>query len=92
MPKLAPDPPTLAASELARLLVVRHVAAAAGPDATAPAGAAVVAQLASAPLSQIVDAMLRASDNLIAEMLVRELDRAEGGTGTTAGGLAVVLH
>ncbi len=92
VPKLAPDPPTLAASELARLLVVRHVAAAAGPDATAPAGAAVVAQLASAPLSQIVDAMLRASDNLIAEMLVRELDRAEGGTGTTAGGLAVVLH
>ena len=94
VPKLSLDPPGLAASELARLLTLRHVAAVPGGDATAPAGggATVVAQVYSAPLSQIVEAMLRASDNLIAEMLVRELDRNAGGTGTTAGGLAVVLR
>jgi serine-type D-Ala-D-Ala carboxypeptidase/endopeptidase (penicillin-binding protein 4) len=90
--KLTDDPAGLASSELARLLVARHVAVVAGPNATAPAHAVVVARVASAPLSQIVEAMLRASDNLIAELLVRELDRAAGGTGTTVGGLAVLVH
>src|SRR5579859_1920011 len=89
--KLVADPAALASSELARLLVARHVAATGGADATAPAGAVVVAQVTSVPLSEIIKAMLRASDNLIAEMLVRELDRQTGGRGTTAGGLAVVL-
>jgi serine-type D-Ala-D-Ala carboxypeptidase/endopeptidase (penicillin-binding protein 4) len=89
---LAQDPPATASSELGRLLGSRHVAAAASIDGTAPAGAVVVAQVMSWPLSQIVQAMLRASDNLIAELLVRELDRHAGGTGTTAGGLAVILR
>lgn len=89
---LAQDPPASATAQFSRLLGLRHVAAAVGADATAPAGAVVVAQVASAPLSQIVQAMLRASDNLIAELLVRELDRHAGGRGTTAGGLAVVLR
>jgi serine-type D-Ala-D-Ala carboxypeptidase/endopeptidase (penicillin-binding protein 4) len=88
---LSQDPPATTASELARLLTARHVAAAGGIDATAPAGAVVVAQVTSVPLAQIVEAMLRASDNLIAELLVRELDRHAGRTGTTAGGLAVLL-
>jgi D-alanyl-D-alanine carboxypeptidase/D-alanyl-D-alanine-endopeptidase (penicillin-binding protein 4) len=44
----------------------------------------------SAPLSQVVANMLRTSDNLAAELIVRELDRKAGGTGTTVGGLAVV--
>jgi D-alanyl-D-alanine carboxypeptidase/D-alanyl-D-alanine-endopeptidase (penicillin-binding protein 4) len=34
--------------------------------------------------------MLQASDNQIAELLVRELDRHAGGAGTTAGGLVQV--
>ena len=34
--------------------------------------------------------MLRESDNLAAELLVRELDRHAGGPGTTAGGTAAV--
>jgi D-alanyl-D-alanine carboxypeptidase/D-alanyl-D-alanine-endopeptidase (penicillin-binding protein 4) len=88
---LAQDPPATTAAALGGLLGGRHVAAAGSTDATAPAGAVVVAQVSSAPLSQIVQAMLRASDNLIAELLVRELDRHAGGRGTTAGGLAVVL-
>lgn len=91
--KLAADPAAFAASELGRLLVGRGVSVA-GPfdDGTAPPGGAVVAQVSSAPLSQIISAMLRASDNLIAELLVRELDRHAGGAGTTAGGTRLVLE
>jgi D-alanyl-D-alanine carboxypeptidase/D-alanyl-D-alanine-endopeptidase (penicillin-binding protein 4) len=91
--KLATDPPSFAASEVARLLVARHVAVGpSGTDQAAPAGGVVVAQVQSAPLSQIIDAMLAASDNLIAELLVREIDRDTGGVGTTAGGTATVLQ
>jgi D-alanyl-D-alanine carboxypeptidase/D-alanyl-D-alanine-endopeptidase (penicillin-binding protein 4) len=91
--KLTPDPAAFAASELGRLLVGRGVAVG-GPsdDQAAPAGAVVLAQVTSAPLSEIVSAMLRASDNLIAELLVRELDRHAGGAGTTAGGLHIVVQ
>jgi D-alanyl-D-alanine carboxypeptidase/D-alanyl-D-alanine-endopeptidase (penicillin-binding protein 4) len=34
--------------------------------------------------------MLRSSDNLAAELLVKEMDKRAGGAGTTAGGLAIV--
>jgi D-alanyl-D-alanine carboxypeptidase/D-alanyl-D-alanine-endopeptidase (penicillin-binding protein 4) len=89
---LAQDPPNYAAAELARLLQQRSVAVGSEPDQTAPAGAVVVASVSSAPLSQIVEAMLRASDNWIAELVVRAMDQAAGGTGTTAGGTAIVLR
>src|SRR5207245_1091472 len=56
----------------------------------APRGAVVVATLHSAPLADVVAAMLRASDNFVAEVLLRELDRQAGGTGTTAGGAELV--
>jgi D-alanyl-D-alanine carboxypeptidase/D-alanyl-D-alanine-endopeptidase (penicillin-binding protein 4) len=52
----------------------------------------VVAEVGSAPLSQIVEAMLTASDNLVAELLVREIDRHYGNAGTTAEGVAIVLQ
>ena len=87
---LALDPPNYAASELARLLQSRGVAVGVAPDQNAPPGAVVLASVTSAPLSQIVEAMLRASDNWIAELLVRAIDKAAGGAGTTAGGLAIV--
>jgi len=91
--KLSTDPPAFAASELTRLLAGQHVGVGAtGADQAAPATAVVVAQVSSAPLSQLVEAMLRASDNLIAELLVREIDRHSGGTGTTAGGVAIVMQ
>jgi serine-type D-Ala-D-Ala carboxypeptidase/endopeptidase (penicillin-binding protein 4) len=89
---LSTDPPATTASELARLLNPRHVAAAGGSDAVAPSSAVVVGQVSSVPLTQVVQAMLRSSDNLIAELLVRELDRHAGGSGTTTGGLAVMLR
>jgi D-alanyl-D-alanine carboxypeptidase/D-alanyl-D-alanine-endopeptidase (penicillin-binding protein 4) len=96
---LATDPPALASSELARLASARGAAVGpTGPDQAAPANGVVVAQVESAPLGQVIEAMLRASDNLIAELLVREIDRHVGpvgggtGNGTTAGGLAVVAQ
>jgi len=96
--KLVTDPTAFAASELARLLTARHVAAAPAavptPPAAAPpspAGAVTLAQVTSPPVSQIVQFMLSASDNLIAELLVRQIDKHAGGTGTTPGGVAAVL-
>ena len=90
---LAADPPGYSASELARLLGQHTISV--GPSGTAqaaPAGGVVVASVASAPLSQIVQSMLRASDNWIAELLTRAIDRSAGGTGTTAGGIGVIVR
>jgi D-alanyl-D-alanine carboxypeptidase/D-alanyl-D-alanine-endopeptidase (penicillin-binding protein 4) len=92
VPALTADPAAHAAGVLARLLQAGGVAAPPGPDGTAPANAIVLARVVSPPLSDIVTSMLRVSDNTAAEMLVRELDRASGGAGTTAGGLAVVAR
>jgi D-alanyl-D-alanine carboxypeptidase/D-alanyl-D-alanine-endopeptidase (penicillin-binding protein 4) len=90
---LAQDPPGYSASELGRLLGLRSLAVGpSGGDRTAPSGGVVVALVSSAPLSQIVQSMLRASDNWIAELLTRAIDRAAGGTGTTAGGIAVIVR
>jgi D-alanyl-D-alanine carboxypeptidase/D-alanyl-D-alanine-endopeptidase (penicillin-binding protein 4) len=52
----------------------------------------VIATVWSAPLGEIVAGMLRASDNYVAEMLVKELDRHYGGPGLTAGGTARVVE
>lgn len=41
----------------------------------------------SPTVAQLVDNMLRNSDNTTAELLVKEIDVAAGGAGTTAGGL-----
>ncbi|MCU1448739.1 MAG: D-alanyl-D-alanine carboxypeptidase serine-type, family, partial [Acidimicrobiales bacterium] len=87
---VAGDPTALAAAHLARLLSARGVSAGGSANQTRPAGGVVLARAVSAPLAEIVASMLRSSDNLVAELLVREMDRRAGGTGTTVGGLAVV--
>jgi len=84
------DPTALAGAQLARLLVARGIGAAAGPSSLRPANGSVFARVTSAPLSDIVASMLRSSDNLAAELLVKEMDKKAGGAGTTAGGLAIV--
>ncbi|MDQ1502661.1 MAG: hypothetical protein QOD57_388 [Actinomycetota bacterium] len=64
-----------------------------GPNVAgaAPAGSAVVATLPSPPIGDLVGEMLNQSDNLIAEMLVKEVGHRTGrGPGSTAGGLAAV--
>ena len=90
---VAPDPAVSAATALGRLLGDRGVTLPA-PTAggTAPSGAVVVATVRSAPLARIVAGMLRSSDNYVAEMLVKELDRQYGGPGLTAGGTARVIE
>ncbi|MGH9012191.1 MAG: D-alanyl-D-alanine carboxypeptidase/D-alanyl-D-alanine-endopeptidase [Acidimicrobiia bacterium] len=91
--KVAPDPALSTANALGRLLADRGVSLP-GPTAgsSAPSDAVVIATVRSAPLGQIVAAMLRASDNYVAEMLVKELDRNFGGPGLTAGGTARVVE
>lgn len=91
--KVAADPAHNAATALGKLLSDRGVSLA-GPSAggKAPAEAVVIATLRSAPVSEIVAAMLQASDNYAAEMLVKEIDRQAGGPGLTAGGTARVLE
>jgi serine-type D-Ala-D-Ala carboxypeptidase/endopeptidase (penicillin-binding protein 4) len=88
---LTADPAAHGAGVLARLLGTHGVLASQGTDGVAPAGSVVLARVQSPPLADIVAAMLRSSDNLTAELLVREMDRQAGGNGTTAGGLRLVL-
>jgi len=58
--------------------------------ATAPAGAAQLAQVSSPNVAQLLALMLPPSDNFFAEMLLKDLGAAAGGAGTTAAGAAVV--
>ena len=93
---VAADPAANTTRALTTLLHERGVAAAAAgpaPDGrqVAPKKGVVVASVRSAPLASIVAAMMRASDNYAAEMLLRELDRKTGGSGSTAGGAARVV-
>lgn len=85
------DDPALAAAQLlAQLLRARGVTIANDSRvATAPAGAATIASVASAPLGDILAEMLANSDNNTAELLVKELGFARGGAGTRAAGLTV---
>jgi len=89
-PTLTADPAAHAAGVLARLATQAGIVAAQAADGTAPAGSVPLASVQSPPLADVVTQMLRDSDNTAAEMLTRELDRATGGRGTTAGGVAVV--
>ena len=91
--KVAPDPAISTANALGKLLTDRGVSLP-GPTAGsgAPSDGVVIATVRSAPLGQIVAGMLRASDNYVAEMLVKELDRNFGGPGLTAGGTARVVE
>lgn len=85
------DPGEAAAREFARLLRDRGVAVnngwKSGPsDPTAP----VLASIDSAPLTDIVAAMLTISDNDTAEMLLKEVGLVQGGVGSTEAGVAAV--
>ena len=86
-----PDPAGFGANVLAQLFTDRGGSVGSTTDQIAPHNTVVLAKVQSAPLSQIVAAMLQASDNQIAELLVREIDRQAGGAGTTAGGVRIVM-
>jgi D-alanyl-D-alanine carboxypeptidase/D-alanyl-D-alanine-endopeptidase (penicillin-binding protein 4) len=85
------EPAVHAAAELTRLLRDRGVVVAGEADAApSPSGAATVAEVASAPLRDVLAGMLRASDNVVAETIVRELGLRVRGEGSTAAGVEAV--
>ena len=84
------DPALNAAAELTRLLKGLGVTAGTPTHGDAPSKAEPVASIDSPPLPLILTEMLSASDNLTAEMLIRELG-ARTGDGTPAKGAGIVL-
>ncbi len=85
------QPDLLAAGVLTTLLRARGVVVIGGPgEGVAPAGAGVVARVASPPMREVVGSMLRHSDNLAAELMLKELGHRFANAGTTAGGLSVL--
>ncbi len=88
----AEDPGIHAATQLVTLLEERGVAVAGGVGSgAAPAGAVEIASVSSPPLAEIVAGMLTSSDNLTAELLVREVGVATAGTGTSEAGTDAVV-
>ena len=87
----AADPAVAAAEAFASLLSARGVEVG-GPvvRGAAPPAATTVATVTSPPLTTVLGEMLRESDNLAAEMLVKELGFRFGGGGTWPAGTAVV--
>lgn len=84
----APDPAAHAAATLSFLLELRGVDVVGAPrSGAAPPAGIEVAAVESPPLTQIVTQLLQESDNLTAELLVKELGHLEGAP-TTAAGLA----
>jgi D-alanyl-D-alanine carboxypeptidase/D-alanyl-D-alanine-endopeptidase (penicillin-binding protein 4) len=83
------DPAVFAGNELARLLRARGVTIeGAAQRGRVPEGGTDVATATSAPLGDLVAEVVRTSDNLASEMLVKEMGVRAGQTGTTAAGLA----
>jgi D-alanyl-D-alanine carboxypeptidase/D-alanyl-D-alanine-endopeptidase (penicillin-binding protein 4) len=88
---IASDPAASAASTLRTLLRARGIAVGGRASAgSAPPSAAVLASVASAPMTDVVNEMLATSDNLTAEMLVKEMGRTFASPGTRAAGLQVM--
>jgi D-alanyl-D-alanine carboxypeptidase/D-alanyl-D-alanine-endopeptidase (penicillin-binding protein 4) len=88
----AAQPAQQAAATFAALLQARGITIG-GPAAngTAPAAAPKITELASAPVADVVDEVLRRSDNNGAELITKELGRqASPATPTTAAGVAVI--
>jgi serine-type D-Ala-D-Ala carboxypeptidase/endopeptidase (penicillin-binding protein 4) len=87
----AAAPAVSAAATFTEALRTAGVTVSGSPDAaTAPAGVPEVTAIDSLPVRALVAEMLVESDNLTAELLVKELGVREGDAGTTAAGLAVV--
>jgi len=89
----APNPATNAAAVLTALLRGRGVTVGGeAGEGRAPAPGAAVATIDSPSLGDVVGTMLGESDNLAAELLVKELGVRFGGAGTTVAGLGVVRN
>ncbi len=88
----ANDPNAGAAEELGRLLEERGVTIGGqGESGIAPADAAAIASIESAPLPMVIAEMQASSDNNTAEMLLKELGVAAGAGGSWESGAAATL-
>jgi serine-type D-Ala-D-Ala carboxypeptidase/endopeptidase (penicillin-binding protein 4) len=88
---LQPRPATFAAQQLAIALRHRGVAVSTrAGEAVTPADATQLAAVASPPMATLVRLTLQPSDNLFAELLVKDLGARFGAGGSTAAGVAVV--
>lgn len=86
------EPAASAAATLVRLLEARGIRVDGGSSTgAAPVGSAVLASVQSAPLTDIVNELLATSDNLAAEMIVKEIGVAVRQSGTRIDGLQAML-
>jgi D-alanyl-D-alanine carboxypeptidase/D-alanyl-D-alanine-endopeptidase (penicillin-binding protein 4) len=90
--RLSVNPPLAAAGRFRQLLRQRGITT--GPVGVGRAGidATELAAVSSPPLSEIVRAMDVTSDNLAAEMLLKEIGAHAGQGGTTTAGATIALH
>lgn len=89
----AEDPSATAAATFARALATQGVTVVGRPTpGAAPAGAAEVARVESAPLADVVEHLLEVSDNEAAEVVAHHVGLATGGAGSFAGGATGVLR
>ena len=85
------DPATHAASVLTDLLEERGIEVAGAPSSgVAPSDAAVLTEVDSLTVAEIVDEALRFSDNTTVELLVKEMGLQSSGTGSTEAGLTAM--
>ena len=88
---ISADPTAAAARAFERILEAKGVTIDGGSTTgTAPAGSGVLASVQSATLTDIVNEMLATSDNLTAEMLVKEIAHSAGAQGTRSAGLQAI--
>lgn len=87
------DPPSAAAGVLTELLLQRGVRVQGGAAAgQAPPEARELAAVESAPVGRLVQTMLRESDNMVAELLVKEIGLRSAGVGSTSAGVQAVAQ
>lgn len=86
------NPPLAAAARLRQMLRKRGITTGPVGVGRAPANAVEIAHVRSPPLAAILRYMDTESDNLHAEMLLKQLGAVAGMGGTTAAGADVVLH
>jgi D-alanyl-D-alanine carboxypeptidase/D-alanyl-D-alanine-endopeptidase (penicillin-binding protein 4) len=88
----APDPAQHAAGVLTQLLVERGVTVAGPPlSGIAPTAATELLAVPSLPVADLVQEVLRYSDNTTAELLVKEIGKVRAAEGSTSAGTAAVL-
>ncbi|MEI7547415.1 MAG: D-alanyl-D-alanine carboxypeptidase/D-alanyl-D-alanine-endopeptidase [Actinomycetota bacterium] len=90
---ISKEPAAFAAKGFAALLKTKGVAISGGSTTgAAPPGLRVLASVKSAPLTDLVNEMLATSDNLTAEMLVKEIGKSVSGKASRVDGLAAITQ